>query len=169
MMLLIRSVLLLAIIRYPPTPYSPLAEKSYTIGFLLVFTESTPDMLRQTTVKDVRQRLSPAGEGATWFAHLGLSDCASGWTIVPRKDQMALSSFSSIAETPSGTRAHIPNAAEVNRGAASSMIRSEPSEQIFSIPEMSRHRNAVQGNLQSYGTKRRTPECPIADSCIPYH
>ena len=168
-MLLIRSVLLLAIIRYPPTPYSPLAEKSYTIGFLLVFTESTPDMLRQTTVKDVRQRLSPAGEGATWFAHLGLSDCASGWTIVPRKDQMALSSFSSIAETPSGTGAHIPYAAEGNHGAASLMIRPTQEGHIFSIPEMFRHRNATQGNPQSYGTKSRTPVCPKADSCIPHH
>lgn len=121
-------------------------------------------MLRQTTARDVRQTQCPAGEGATWFAHPGLLDCVSGLTISPQKDQMAPSSFSSIAETPSGTGAHIPNAEEANRGAASSMIRSEPAEHIFSIPEMSRYRNAAQGNLQSYGTKRRTPECPKADS-----
>ena len=111
-------------------------------------------MLRQTTVRDVRQTQCPAGEGATWFAHHSLLDCVSGLTIAPQKDQMEPSSFSSIAETPSGTGAHIPSAAEVSRGAASSMILSEPAEHIFSIPEMSRHRNAAQGNLQSYGPKR---------------
>ena len=68
-------------------------------------TESTLDMLRQTTARDVRQTQCPVGEVATWFAHPGLLDCVSGLPIAPQKDQMAPSSFSNVPAAFSDVRA----------------------------------------------------------------